>query len=178
MPRVIAIDVKKCLGCHSCEVACALAHSAAKTLGEAIQEQPLAQPRILLVAVGEASVPVQCRHCEDAPCVEICPKEALQQPDPEGPVIFDPELCTACQLCIIACPFGVISLSFDGKSIIRCDQCAERVEQGMQPACVDACPTGAIQFVSIDELPAEALPRSASETVALLEQEDVEAAQG
>ena len=178
MPRVIAVDVEKCVGCHSCEVACAVAHSAAKTLFEAIQEQSLPQPRVSVVAVGEMSVPVQCRHCQDAPCVEVCPKEALQKPDPEGPVIFDPELCTVCQLCILACPFGVISLSSDGKSIIRCDQCAERVQQGGEPACVEACPTGALQFLTVDELPSEALPRSARELMELLEHDRIEAGAG
>jgi len=121
MPRVIAVDVDRCMGCHSCEIACAVAHSDGKTLFAAIQEEPLPQPRVSVLAAGEMAVPLQCRHCEDAPCVEICPTKALQKPDPEGPVTIDQELCIGCKSCIMVCPFGVITMSADGKTIIKCD---------------------------------------------------------
>ena len=170
MPRVIAVEIDRCLGCHSCELACALAHSSAASLYKALQQRPLPQPRLAVVAVGEASVPVQCRHCEAAPCVTICPKEALQKPDPDGPVIFDPELCTACQLCIIACPFGVISMSADGKTIIKCDMCVERLERGEEPACVSACPTRSLALMDVEAVAARARERTVAAALAAREE--------
>ena len=178
MPRVITVDVRKCMGCHSCEIACAIAHSEAKTLFEAIGERPLPQPRVSVLAVGEAAIPLQCRHCEDAPCVEICPTGALQKPDSEGPVTIDHELCIGCKSCIIVCPFGVIAMSADGKTIVKCDMCIERLERDEQPACVEACPTGAMQLVSVDELTAAARGRTASEIVTVLAEQGGKANQG
>jgi len=171
MPRVIAVDVTKCMGCHSCEVACAVAHSRGKTLLAAIQEQPLPQPRVSVLAAGEMAVPLQCRHCEDAPCVAICPTKALQKPDPEGPVIIDQELCIGCKSCIMVCPFGVITMSADGKSIIKCDLCIERLNEGEDPACVEACPTGALQLVTVDELAARSRQLAVTELVATIEKQ-------
>ncbi len=164
MPRVIIVDVEKCVGCHSCEVACAIAHSTAKTLVEAMQEQPPPQPSVAVVAVGEAAVPLQCRHCEDAPCVQVCPRDALQRPDPEGPVLVDHELCTGCQACVIVCPFGMITMSSDGKSVIKCDLCIERLGRGEQPACVEACPTGSLQLLDTAD-PAAQEQRQAVEVI-------------
>ncbi len=151
MPQVIVVDVGKCVGCHSCEMACAIAHSEAEVLADAIRQEPLPRPGVIVVAVGEAAVPLQCRHCEEAPCVQVCPRDALQRPDPEGPVLVDHELCTGCQACVIVCPFGMITMSSDGKSVIKCDLCIERLDRGEQPACVEACPTGSLQLLDSAE---------------------------
>ena len=171
MPRVIAVDVAKCMGCHSCEIACAVAHSDGKTLFAAIQEEPLPQPRVSVLAAGEMAIPLQCRHCEDAPCVEICPTKALQKPDSEGPVTIDQELCIGCKSCIMVCPFGVITMSADGKTIIKCDLCIERLDEGEDPACVEACPTGALQLVTVDELAARSRQLAVTELVTTLEKQ-------
>ncbi len=151
MPRVIIVNVEKCVGCHSCEMACAIAHSESGDLFEAVKQEPLSRPGVMVVAVGEAAVPLQCRHCEDAPCAAVCPKEALQRPDPEGPVVVDHELCTGCQACVIVCPFGMITVSSDGKFVIKCDLCIERLGRGERPACVEACPRGALRLLDIAE---------------------------
>ncbi len=171
MPRVIAVDVDRCMGCHSCEIACAVAHSESKSLLEAVQERPLPQPRVSVLSAGEMAVPLQCRHCEDAPCVEICPTKALQKPDPEGPVTIDPELCIGCKSCIMVCPFGVISMSTDGKSIIKCDLCIARLNEGEEPACVEACPTGALQLVTVDELAARSRQLAVTQLLASIEKQ-------
>jgi len=103
-------------------------------------------------------VPLQCRHCEDAPCVAVCPTGALHREDEEGPVLIDSELCVGCKMCVVVCPFGVITMSRD-KAIIKCDLCIDRLEQGQEPACVAACPTGALRLEEAAEVAHDARQR-------------------
>ncbi len=173
MKQVIAIDIEKCVGCHSCQIACALAHSGANTLFEAVQQEPAAQPRIAVLLVGNTPVAVQCRHCDDPPCVEKCPTDAMQKRDSDGVVTVDPELCIACKVCTKVCPlgeFGVISRSRDeeAKTIIKCDMCPERTSQGLLPACVEACPTGALVLMDPEEAAAQGRLVTAEELAAAL----------
>jgi len=177
MPQVITVDVAKCMGCHSCEVACAVEHSESQNLLEAINQRPIPHPRVAVMAAGDMAVPLQCRQCEDAPCVAVCPTSALQKPDPEGPVTIDQEMCIGCKSCIIVCPFGVISLSPDAQAIIKCDMCIDRLAEGRQPACVEACPTGALQLVHIEELTAEARRRTVGELLLSRQASGTESAQ-
>jgi len=172
--QVIAIDIEKCVGCHSCQIACALAHSGAETLGEAVRQESPAQSRIAVVQVGDTPVALQCRHCDDPPCVEKCPKDAMHKRD-DGVVTVDPELCIACKVCIKVCPlgeFGVISISRDeaAKTIIKCDLCTDRIAQGLLPACVEACPTGALAFMDPEEAAAQGRLVTAEELAAALQQ--------
>ncbi len=152
MKGIIVVDVERCLGCRSCELACAVEHSVSKDLFKAIEEAPLPQYRVTVEAVGELSAPLQCRHCEDAPCVQICPTHALEKLEVGQPVTAKKELCIGCKWCILVCPFGVIGMDRAGKVIIKCDLCLERTEAGKLPACVEACPTGALRFVKIEKV--------------------------
>jgi len=151
MSKIIACRIERCLGCRSCEMACALAHSESKDLRGAVKEHPLSQRRVTVETAGAYGLPLQCRHCEDAPCMMICPSEAIQRKGKEGPVLIAQDLCIGCKLCVVVCPFGVIRLSRDGKAVVKCDQCIERTEAGEEPACVTACPTKALMFVEIEE---------------------------
>ncbi len=144
-------DVTRCMACHSCEIACAVAHSASKVLEEAIHEEPRPVPRVSVEASGEACVPLQCRHCEDAPCVAICPTKALEKLGPNLPVILKEKQCIGCKFCVIVCPFGVITLRRDGKVALKCDLCVERLAEGEDPACVSACPTGALALRKVED---------------------------
>jgi len=152
MNYLIMIDTEKCLGCKSCELACAVEHSNSKELFTAIGEEPLPQYRVTVESVGEIVLPLQCRHCEDAPCVTVCPTHALEKPSPDSPVNIKEDLCIGCKWCILVCPFGVIKLRRDGKAIIKCDLCQQRTGEGREPACVEACPTGALRFVEIEKI--------------------------
>lgn len=151
MKRILITDVEKCLACKSCEIACALAHSDSKVLEEAINESPLPQKRVMVESAEEFAVPMQCRHCEDAPCVEICPSQALHKEKSSEQIFLEQERCIGCQCCLIVCPFGVIVPSHDGRVVVKCDLCLERLQAGQEPACVESCPTGAIKFVEADQ---------------------------
>ena len=155
MKSMIVVHVDKCLGCKSCEMACSVEHSASKNLAQAIGETPVPRARVSVEQGAGFVVPLQCRQCEDAPCVEICPTGALRRGDKDSPVVLDHERCIGCKWCVQACPFGVITLDSESRTVIKCDQCFERVERGELPACVLACPTGALEIRAVDEVPAE-----------------------
>ena len=158
MKRIIA-DPVKCMACRACEFACALAHAETDDLVEAIFQQG-AKPRVYVESAGGFAVPLQCRHCEDAPCVLVCPSGALWRPSDTGPVEVDQAKCLGCAFCVQACPFGIIRLAAcaasDGSkgrtAVIKCDLCAERQSEGLQPACVVSCPVGALAFEEVDEI--------------------------
>jgi carbon-monoxide dehydrogenase iron sulfur subunit len=164
MAKIIVVDERRCLGCKSCELECALAHGQADSLVEALAAEELLQPRVRVEPLrqrpraepgqpppGSAAMPLQCQHCQDAPCILACPSEAIRRLDEDAPVLIDAQRCIGCKFCLMVCPFGMIELSRDGKAMIKCDLCVQRVEAGREPACVSACPTGALQFVELDE---------------------------
>lgn len=151
MDKAIIINIEKCLACKSCEIACALAHSKSKVLEEAVAESPRPQRMVTVEAAGEFAVPIQCRHCEAPPCVEICPTGAIQRQNEESPVTVDQDLCIGCKLCMLICPFGVLQIGQEGRAIIKCDMCLEQMKKGQDPSCVEACPTKALKLVSLKE---------------------------
>jgi carbon-monoxide dehydrogenase iron sulfur subunit len=157
MVKRIVADPKKCMACRACEIACALAHVETDDLVEAIAQG--AKPRIYIEAAGSFAVPLQCRHCEDAPCLRVCPSAAISREGDDQPVLVDPERCIGCGYCVEACPFGIIRLarraaedtSGDGLAVVKCDLCIARQAEGLQPACVSACPVSALFFVELEE---------------------------
>ena len=155
MKGAIVVNVRQCQGCRSCELACAVEHSRSRQLVEAIHETPRPVSRVSVEAGAGFAVPLQCRQCEHAPCVTVCPTRALHRDDPETPVLLDHDLCVGCQACVVACPFGVIELDEASRVIIKCDQCFERVGRGELPACVEACPVRALDYRSLDEVTRE-----------------------
>lgn len=171
MAKAIIVDIDKCLACKSCELACAVAHSKSEVLEQALTESPKPQKRVTVEAVEQVSVPMQCRHCEDAPCITVCPTAAISRQQESGPVLIDADKCIGCKYCLVVCPFGVINISYDGKAAVKCDLCFKRTEVGEEPACVQACPTKALKLVDQQELTAGKRQRAARELV-LSTQED------
>lgn len=155
MKGMIVIKAAQCVGCKSCEIACAVEHSASQELFAAIRENPAPVPRVGVQQGEGFVVPLQCRQCENAPCATVCPTHALHREESDSPVLLEHELCIGCKWCVLACPFGVITLDSRHHAIIKCDQCFERLQRGEQPACVVACPTGALEFTSQAEVVAE-----------------------
>jgi carbon-monoxide dehydrogenase iron sulfur subunit len=153
------------MACRGCEIACALAHVDSEDLVQALFEQG-AQPRIYIESAEGLAVPLQCRHCEDAPCMRVCPTGALSRPGKAGPVLADQEKCIGCEFCVQACPFGVIRLASKGKVLIKCDLCMRRQAEGLPPACVAACPVAALSLQEVDENAKQARARTAAEIVA------------
>lgn len=134
------IDNRKCIGCHACSVACKQEH-----------DVPLGVNRTYVKQVEVGRYPnvrrhfqvTRCNQCADAPCVEICPTTAMFQ-RPDGIVDFDRSRCIGCQACMAACPYDAIYIDPVSHSAEKCNFCTNRIDRGLQPACVTVCPTQAI----------------------------------
>ncbi len=157
--KTVLVNPERCIGCKQCEIACAVAHSESKDIFSMFSERVLSKPRIHIeVGVDLLTFPNKCRHCDPAPCVEVCPTHALKRDSETGSVVIDYGKCISCGMCAIVCPFGVISFGKTHKILIdrdvnvKCDNCIDRQKEGLPPACVEACKTGALVFGDVNEL--------------------------
>ena len=134
------IDNRKCIGCHACTTACKSEH-----------QVPVGVNRTWVKQVEKGEFPnsrrlfsvMRCNHCTDAPCVEICPVEALYFRD-DGIVDFDKDRCIGCKSCMQACPYDALYIDPENHTAAKCNYCAHRVDVGLEPACVNVCPEHAI----------------------------------
>ncbi len=144
--NIIVTDLEKCIGCHSCELACAVRWSTSGALSEAMLESPRPASRVHVLGIAKQPVPLQCQQCDDAPCASACPTKALCRAESHQPVFFRREICIGCSSCVLACPFGVLRRA-DGGIMAKCDLCWDRLAEGRHPACVDACKTRARKLI-------------------------------
>ena len=134
------IDNRKCIGCHACTTACKSEH-----------DVPVGVNRTYVKQVEKGEFPntrrifsvMRCNHCTDAPCVTICPVEALYTRE-DGIVDFDNNRCIGCKSCMQACPYDALYIDPDTSTAAKCNYCAHRVDVGREPACVEVCPEHAI----------------------------------
>jgi Fe-S-cluster-containing dehydrogenase component len=129
-----------CMGCHACEVACKQEH-----------ELEVGPGFMRVVEQAPVFVPIYCHHCARPPCKDACPADAISR-DARGIVLVDEELCIGCLACVEACPFGAMQFDPGREVAVKCDLCRERVDKGVGPACVRACPTRCILWGSADAL--------------------------
>lgn len=134
------IDNRKCIGCHACTTACKSEHNV-----------PVGVNRTWVKQVEKGTFPdtrrlfsvMRCNHCTDAPCVEICPTEALYIRQ-DGIVDFDKDRCIGCKSCMQACPYDALYIDPETHTAAKCNYCAHRIDVGLEPACVNVCPEHAI----------------------------------
>ncbi len=150
-PKEIFVRPDRCMGCRSCELACAVAHSKSRSLYGAVSEQPRPRSRVYVESSSNKPVPILCRHCEDAPCMHACIAGAIRRTE-EGVVITRSDKCIGCWTCVMVCPYGVIGRSLQEHKAYRCDRCPDRTE----PACVGACPTRALVYQSVKDFSGDA----------------------
>lgn len=178
MARRLAVNIETCMGCHSCELACAVAHSDSKDLESVLRAEERPGYRINVEIYSSRAVPVNCSHCEEAACILACPTGAVHRKEEKGPVLVDDERCIGCKMCVQACPFGMMTVRFDGKGVLKCDLCLERLADGKEPACVEACPTKTIIFAEEEDANRVKRRKVAGQLVAALEQSGPEDARG
>lgn len=140
MKRVYAIE-DYCAGCRLCEVYCAAAHSEYPDDILKTYKKSKAQPRLFVEIKKPVSFSLQCRHCDDSPCVNACITGAMKRDKETGVIICDTEKCVGCWTCILVCPYGAVRRG-EGKVAAKCDMCGERGT----PACVENCPNEALVF--------------------------------
>ena len=136
----IFCDIRKCLGCKACELACATEHSKSKELLLAIKEKSLPKKRRKVSGIDDRIISFGCQHCEDAPCVTACMSGAMYKDPITGETKHDKDKCIGCWICIMVCPFSAIVQDVTDKVAVKCDLCSDRDDY----ACVVACPTGAL----------------------------------
>ena len=141
------IDHRKCIGCHACTVAC-----------KEENRVPLGSFRTWVKYVEKGTFPdtrryfsvLRCNHCDDAPCVTICPTVALYRRS-DGIVDFDSRRCIGCKSCMQACPYDALYIDPSTNTAAKCHYCAHRIEVGLEPACVVVCPERAIIAGDLDD---------------------------
>ncbi len=153
--KEIFVDIERCTACKACEIACAVEHSSTKTLFGAIFESPAPQKRVHVEPALAYAYPVRCLHCTDAPCIAACPNGAMTRDALTGSVIVLEDRCQGCFMCAMVCQFGAISVSTSKLTALKCDRCPDRLEVGLSPACVEACPTRALEFGEEEDLISE-----------------------
>lgn len=151
MDKAIYLDIELCVGCGACVVACMDQNDIYPEKG-----QP-ALRRIYKMEEGEYPhaniqyITTACMHCGDSPCVMGCPTGALTKNEGTEAVVVNKELCIGCHSCALSCPFGVPRYDLDEK-MQKCNLCTERLEAGLEPACVRVCPIGALTFESVNKV--------------------------
>lgn len=147
--KAFVLDLNKCTGCHACEVACRIANAVP---AERRWRRVRTFNELHVHGVEVAHLSLACNHCAAAPCMEACPARAFDRDEAAGAVLIDQEKCIGCRYCTWACPYGAPQFDEKRGVMTKCDFCAERQRAGHAPACVTACPTGALDWA---ELPAE-----------------------
>lgn len=179
--RGILIDTTKCTGCRGCQVACKqwnqLPAEPTTFKGTYQNHDDLTGNNFTIVTYNEYEengqlkwyfAKRQCMHCLDPACMKVCTQKAISK-TVTGAVIRDMTKCVGCRYCTYACPFHVPKYNAPLDKVTKCSLCASRTAEGLVPACVKACITGALQFGERDQLLALARKRVDSLQVDYLE---------
>lgn len=143
-------DASKCVGCKCCEVAC--------------HEQNNNPATVKWRTVGEVEggefpetkrfyMSMSCNHCLDPACLKGCPVDAYEKDEVTGVVKMKEETCIGCQYCTWNCPYGAPQFNPERGMVTKCDMCHNRLAEGNKPACVEACPSGALEIETFDVAP-------------------------
>lgn len=171
----MVIDLDRCIGCNTCAIACkvennvplGLSWNRIMTVGGDLADLPSGEyPNLSL-----EYLPLNCQHCDNAPCVQVCPTGATHyRPEGDGIVTLDYDRCIGCRYCVVACPYGVRQYNYreplhepdlkvGGENVRdryigvgeKCLFCEHRIDQGLKPFCIDVCPARARFFGDLDD---------------------------
>lgn len=166
----MVIDLARCVGCNACTLACKIEHG---TPPDVYYTRVYTEETGSFPDVTTLYVPALCNHCEDAPCVRVCPTGATYKRE-DGIVMVDQDKCIGCRYCMVACPYnerfylreGSLDDGYHGErtvfedtkwqwftegTVVKCNFCAHRVDEGLDPACVVTCPTEARVFGDLED---------------------------
>jgi tetrathionate reductase subunit B len=162
------IDARRCYGVHACSVAC-----------KAEFDVPLGDTRSWVEAIEKGTyphvsrsfLPRLCNHCSKPNCVSVCPTGATWKREEDGIVVVDPTICIGCKYCVQACPYDMRFINPESGAADKCDFCVHRVAQGLEPACVEACPSRARIFGDLNDPDSEISRAIATNPVTVLRPE-------
>jgi len=164
----MVIDLRKCVGCEGCTVACKAENGV--PLGHfrtwVQKHEKGTYPNISL-----QFVPKLCNHCTDPACVSVCPTGASFKRSEDGIVLINQDDCIGCKYCMVSCPYGVRYLDESKGVVDKCTWCVHRVEQGVVPSCVNTCITGARIFGDLNDPDSEIAKFIATHPVQVLKPE-------
>lgn len=145
--RRVYCNIRKCLSCRTCEIACVVRHSQSGELHRALDEIPRLRQLVEIKASDLGAFPLRCHHCEEAACIDACKTGAAHRDPASGKVLIDRDKCVGCWMCVMVCPFGAVFADMKSGQALKCDLC----EGHDSPACVAACPTKALCYAEFDE---------------------------
>lgn len=142
----MVIDLRKCIGCHACTVACKMENEVPqKCFNTWVEEWDKGN----YPDIARVKLPKLCNHCVDAPCIKACPVNATFALD-GGSVVVDKEKCIGCRACVSACPYDARYMTPDKKAG-KCTFCAGRAEAGLLPSCVSTCVSHSRYFGDLND---------------------------
>ena len=168
----VVVDVRRCIGCKACQVACKVWNKLPAEKTEVSKDGEYTNPKyfsaitwkvVHFKEIGEYDSNVagtgglkwrmlsdNCKHCLEPACVSVCPAGALWK-RADGPVLYDLDRCVGCGYCTLACPWGIPNYDEEINAIRKCTMCFDRIDQGKEPSCVSVCPTDALKFMTLEE---------------------------
>ncbi len=167
----VLVDTTRCVGCRTCEMTCAETHGFQPPNPDEVVFEHERTPSVTQWTLvnryqtdkGEVYAKKQCMHCNQPACASACLTKAMLKTE-EGPVIWREPKCMGCRFCMVSCPFDIPKFEYDSPmpKIQKCTLCWDRLQEGKQPACVEACPAEALMFGKRRDLIEEARKRIAT----------------
>ena len=139
MEKMLIVDHEKCTGCRLCELVCSVKHTR-------VSNPSKSRVSIMKWDMDGFYLPMVCQHCQDAPCMAVCPKDAISRDDELDCVTINYDLCIGCKMCVSACPFGAMGFDTQQKRVFKCDLCDG------DPQCVRFCDMKAVDYVEAAKL--------------------------
>jgi len=161
------IDLRRCIGCHTCSVACKSANNVPLGVWRSWVKQ-IEKGRYPYVT--KSFLPSLCNQCENPVCVTVCPTKASYKRR-DGIVLIDPHRCIGCRYCMAACPYDVRYVNPLKRIVQKCEFCVHRIDSNLLPACVEVCPVGARIFGDLNDPKSELARLMATHPVQVLKPE-------
>jgi molybdopterin-containing oxidoreductase family iron-sulfur binding subunit len=172
---VMVVDTKRCIGCHTCSVACKLENNEPDGIWWnrvlTVGGESMDTPAGIFPNVQMGYITLGCQHCENPACVKVCPVGATYKDEETGLVMQDYDKCLGCRYCMVACPYtgvrqfnweepkfatgfavGSADVAVHQKNVVeKCTFCAHRLAKGQEPACIEVCPARARHFGDLND---------------------------
>jgi tetrathionate reductase subunit B len=142
------IDQRRCIGCHSCTVACKSENNVPPGYWRSWVK---GMQKGVYPDAGAFYLRRLCNHCDVPPCVQVCPVQATVRRESDGVIVMYYGKCIGCGMCVSACPYDARFFNPYRHTADKCDFCAGRIDNGLQPACVETCPSRALVFGDLDD---------------------------